>query len=66
VSVIDWDLSGDIGASEVTYQSDSKPKGALIRSKNGGSIDRLSPFYHSGKAIIQYAFFFRDNYMSRK
>ncbi|MCO5276807.1 MAG: CHAT domain-containing protein [Saprospiraceae bacterium] len=54
---------GDIGASEVTYQSDSKPKGALIAGL--GPVDQLTAYRLSitvEKAIIQYAFFFRDNY----
>jgi len=54
---------GEIGASEVTYQSDSKPKGALVVGL--GTVDQLTAYRLSitvEKAIIQYAFFFRDNY----
>lgn len=54
---------GQIGESEITYHRYSEPKGALIVGM--GSQDELTPYRLAlsiEKAIIRYAFFFRDNY----
>ncbi|TDQ77464.1 DUF7379 domain-containing protein [Sphingobacterium yanglingense] len=53
----------DIGESEVTYQGQSQPKGGLVIGL--GKVDDLTPYLLSQsveKAVIKYAFFFRDNY----
>ncbi|MBK9256730.1 MAG: CHAT domain-containing protein [Saprospiraceae bacterium] len=54
---------GEIGESEVTYHKSSQPKGALIVGM--GKQGELTPYLLSNsieKAVIKYAFFFRDNY----
>jgi len=54
---------GNIGESEITYQSGSRPKGALVAGL--GVADALTSYRLSltvESAIIKYAFFFRDNY----
>lgn len=54
---------GEIGESEITYHSTSTPKGGLVVGL--GDSDKLTPYRLSlsvEKAIIKYAFFFRDNY----
>lgn len=54
---------GEVGESEITYHSESTPKGGLVVGL--GDSDKLTPYRLSlsvEKAIIKYAFFFRDNY----
>ncbi|MBK9151099.1 MAG: CHAT domain-containing protein [Saprospiraceae bacterium] len=54
---------GKIGESEIPFQRDSIPKGALVVGL--GSQDELTQYRLAlsiEKAIIRYAFFFRDNY----
>ncbi len=54
---------GEIGESEITYHSASQPRGALVIGL--GKLDDLTPYRLAlsvEKAIIKYAFFFRDNY----
>jgi len=54
---------GNIGECEITYQSESRPKGALVAGL--GLADELTSYRLSltvESAIIKYAFFFRDNY----
>ena len=54
---------GKIGESEITFQRHSVPKGALVVGM--GSQDGLTQYRLAlsiEKAIIRYAFFFRDNY----
>ncbi len=54
---------GQIGESEITYNKKSQPNGALVVGM--GKPDEITPHRLSvtiEKAVIKYAFFFRDNY----